>query len=320
MAAIIFLTIFTTFTILLLVYRLATKEEAVVNSRITKYVQPVKANVLTSSWSSVSKSGLGIVRYLSHFVSTSPKALYFNNKLIQAGIPLRGSEFFVIVILLSIAVGLAGFVFSKGELLVGVVMGIVTYLLLHVYVTMKIRQRISAFNHQLGETLSMMANALRSGHSFLQTVDMVAKEMTPPVSQEFGRMLKEMNFGAPTETALDNLLKRVPSADLDLAVTAILIQRQIGGNLAEIMDNIAATIRDRYMMKREVQTLTAQGRMSGWIVGLLPFILAVALGVINPGYMNLLYTDPLGQTFLGFGLFSQLVGIIIIRRIVDIEL
>jgi len=316
---IIILSALTTFTVLFLVYRLATKEEAAVNIRITKYVEPANPNAVTS-WASMSKSWLGIIRYLSRFVSTSAKAKYFHSKLMQAGIPLRGSEFFVIVLLLSAAIGLIGFVLAKGALFVGLGLAVMTYLLSHVYINIKIQQRLKAFDQQLGETLSLMANALRSGHSFLQTVDMVSREMTPPISQEFGRMMKEMNLGAPVETALNNLLARVKSDDLDLAVTAVMIQRQIGGNLAEIMDNIAATIRERHMMKREIKTLTAQGRISGWIVGLLPFVMLGFILLVNKDYMNPLFSDPIGHVFIGYGLISQVIGIVIIRKIVDIEM
>jgi len=320
MALIILLTALVTFIILLLIYKFVTRREEAVNLRITKYVEPVKKEEVKLSIQSVSKSWLEIVRFLSPYVTASPKASYFNRKLIQAGIPLRGAEFLVIVILVSIAVGLIGFVLTKGGFLAGVGMAIMTYLLFHVYVNIKITQRLKAFDHQLGETLSLMANALRSGHSFLQTVDMVSREMTPPISQEFGRMLKELNLGAPTETALDNLLNRIKSEDLDLAVTAVLIQRQIGGNLAEIMDNIATTIRERHMMKREIQTLTAQGRISGWIVGLLPFGLFLLLWVVNGNFVEPLFRDSIGHVLIAYGLISQLIGIFIVRKIVDIEL
>lgn len=320
MTIVIIFSALTTFTVLLLVYRLATKEEAAVNVRIAKYVEPANPNGPTSSWESMSKSWLGVIRYLSNFVGSSAKSKYFNSKLMQAGIPLRGSEFFVIVLMLSIGIGLVGFVVTKGNLVAGIGFGLLTYLVAHVYLNMKIKQRLKAFDHQLGETLELMSNALRSGHSFLQTVDMVSKEMTPPISQEFGRMLKEMNLGAPTEIALSNLTKRVESNDLDLAVTAINIQRQVGGNLAEIMDNIAATIKQRHMMKREIQTLTAQGRISGFIIGIIPFALGLFMWISSPNYLQPLFTDPLGKLFIGYGLFSQFVGIVILRKIIDIEM
>ncbi|MBP2639428.1 MAG: Type secretion system protein [Firmicutes bacterium] len=320
MATIIIFSALTTFIVLLLVYRLVTREEAAVNVRITKYVEAASPKVSAASWDSLSKSWLGIVRYLSNFVGSSAKSKYFNMKLMQAAIPLRGSEFFVIVLMLSIGIGLVGFIVTKGNLAAGIGFGLLTYLVSHVYLNMKIKQRLKAFDHQLGETLELMSNALRSGHSFLQTVDMVSKEMTPPISQEFGRMLKEMNLGAPTEIALANLTKRVESNDLDLAVTAINIQRQVGGNLAEIMDNIAATIKSRHMMKREIQTLTAQGRISGWIIGVIPFALGMFIWISNPGYIQPLFTDPLGKMFVGYGLFSQFVGIVILKRIIDIEM
>ncbi|MBP1762960.1 MAG: Type secretion system domain protein [Firmicutes bacterium] len=316
MIIIILLTALTTFLLIIVAYKLVSKKEQVVSARIDKYVQPsIPKNVTKAitGW-------MNVVRYLSPFFTPFSKARYFDNKLIQAGIPLRGSEFLALTILIAVAIGAFCLIVTKGSLLVSIGIAFLTYMLAHVYLKIKIAQRLSAFNQQLGDTLSLMANTLRSGNSFLQTADMVSREMTPPISVEFSRMLKEMNLGAPTETALNNLLQRVRSEDLDLVVTAILIQRQIGGNLAEILDNIATTIQDRYMMKKEIRTLTAQGRISGWIIGLLPIVVAGMIGVINPDYIQLLFTAPLGKILIGYGMFSLLIGIMFVRRIVDIDM
>jgi tight adherence protein B len=188
------------------------------------------------------------------------------------------------------------------------------------FLRIKIKRRAKAFNDQLGDTLILIANALRTGYSFMQAIEMVAREMLPPISAEFGRTLKEMNLGIQTETAMNNMAMRVDSDDLDLVITAVLIQRQVGGNLAEVLESIAGTIRERIRIKGEIRTLTAQGRMSGVIISLLPVALLVALKLINPGYIDLLFTNQVGQMMLGIAIFGQILGVMAIQRIVNIKI
>lgn len=148
---------------------------------------------------------------------------------------------------------------------------------------------------------------------------MVSQEMPNPISGEFKITLREMTYGTSTETALSNLAERVGSDDLDLLVTAVLIQRQVGGNLAEVLVNIHSTIADRIRIQQEIKTLTAQGRMSGYVIGALPFGIAGILSVINPSYLKLLFTTSLGLALLATGLISQFIGFLIIRKIIAVE-
>ncbi|WP_161484957.1 type II secretion system F family protein [Neomoorella mulderi] len=186
---------------------------------------------------------------------------------------------------------------------------------------MRVKQnkRRIKFNGQIGDALVVMANALRSGFSFLQAMDMVRREMPDPIAKEFGTALLEMNWGSSTETALLGLTERVKSDDLDLVITAVLIQRQVGGNLAEILDNIAHTIKERVRIKGEIKTLTAQGRISGLIIGLLPIVLSTVIYLLNPGYLSLLFTTKTGVIMLLSAVLAQLMGVIMIRRIIRIE-
>jgi tight adherence protein B len=181
-------------------------------------------------------------------------------------------------------------------------------------------RRAQKFNDQLGDALGIMANSLRAGFSFLQTMDSLSKELAPPISREFGRALKEMRLGTPTEEALRNMANRIKSDDLELIVTAVNIQRQVGGNLATILDNIASTINERIRIKGEIKTLTAQGRISGTIVALLPVFLMIVISLINPPYIATLYTTPIGIALLGGALLSEIVGIMLIRKIVNVEM
>ncbi|WP_027937295.1 type II secretion system F family protein [Anaeroarcus burkinensis] len=239
-------------------------------------------------------------------------------RLLQAGILLRPGEFLLLCLVV------AGGSVLLGMILLGqhpgiLVFAVIGYLLPHYILQRKVRQRAKAFDAQLGDALILIANSLRTGYSFMQAMDMVAKEMAPPISEEFARVIREMNLGVATETAMTGLTQRVASEDLDLVVTAMLIQRQIGGNLAEILDKIAGTIRERVRLRGHIRTLTAQGRLSGLIVGLLPFALGGVIFLMNPGYISGLFTNPVGQKMLAVGLFLQSVGVLLIRKIIDIE-
>ena len=180
-------------------------------------------------------------------------------------------------------------------------------------------RRLKRFDSQLPDALTMTANSLRSGYSLLQALDVVAREMPKPISAEFARIVREVGFNVPIEDSLGALLKRVESDDLDLLVTAILIQRQVGGNLAEVLDRISTTIRERMRILGEVRTLTAQGRISGLVVALLPVGLCGVLAVTSRDYLIPFLTHPLGKMLLGVGCMMQVAGIAIVRKIVNIR-
>jgi tight adherence protein B len=186
--------------------------------------------------------------------------------------------------------------------------------------------RLKAFNTRLADTITLIANALRSGSSFLQAIEMVVRESEAPISTEFGRVIREVNLGLPFEQALSNMVRRVRSEDLELMATAIQIQHTVGGNLAEILDSIAFTIRERVRIKGEIRTLTAQQRMSGYVVGFLPIGLVGILMVISPKFMDPMFMKPpevfglpAGMIILGIGGFMMFLGFMLIRKIVDIE-
>jgi tight adherence protein B len=186
--------------------------------------------------------------------------------------------------------------------------------------------RLGAFNKQLPDTITLIANALRAGSSFLQAIEMVVREARPPVSTEFARVIREVNLGLPFEQALENMVRRVRSDDLELMATAISIQHTVGGNLAEILDSIAFTIRERVRIKGEIRTLTAQQRLSGYVVGFLPIGLAGFLFVAAPSFLQPMFDDrvkliglPAGVVILMIGGVAMFLGFMIIRRIVDIE-
>lgn len=262
--------------------------------------------------------GRQLLRVLSRSFDSRQGAQKLQIRLERADVLLKGSEFLVLNFLAAGGLGLTGLLLTRNPLLsvVGVVVG---YLGPRIYLKQRIATRQKAFGNQLAESLNVVANSLKAGYSFLQAMEMVSREMLPPISVEFGRVLREVSLGVTTESALEAMTRRVGSDDLDLVITCVLIQRQVGGNLAEILDNIAHTIRERVRIHGEIKTLTAQGKMSGLIVSLLPFALAGILALINPTYMMRLFTHPLGRSMLVLGLASELIGVALIRKITNVE-
>ncbi len=323
MALIILISAFLTiFCIAIFIYRILVSDKRTVALRIKQFVgrcQPQESPLKTATTLKQTSGGQTLIRRLSkHFESLQWSRL-MEHKLIQAGIPLRGSEFIVICVGSALAGFVVIFLLSGGSLLRALVGAFVGCFIPLVVLRIKIDKRAKAFNEQLGDSLILVANSLRTGYSFMQAIEMVSREMPQPISDEFGRVLKEMGLGVPTEQAMNNLAKRVNSDDLDLVVTAVLIQRQVGGNLAEVLDNIAGTIRERVKIKGQIKTLTAQGRISGIIISLLPVGIGSVIYLINPEYISLLFTHPLGKAMLAAGVVSQLMGIMFIRKIVNIE-
>jgi tight adherence protein B len=208
-------------------------------------------------------------------------------------------------------------------LLIGIVIG---FFIPRFWLARRRNGRLGAFNKQLPDTITLVANALRAGSSFLQAIELVVRETRPPISTEFARVIREVNLGLPFEQALENMVRRVRSDDLELMATAISIQHQVGGNLAEILDSIAYTIRERIRIQGEIRTLTAQQRLSGYVVAGLPIGLAGFLFVAAPGFMDPMFDArasiiglPAGVIVLAIGGFMMFLGFMAIRRIVDIE-
>mgnify|MGYP003586007922 CR=1 FL=1 len=236
----------------------------------------------------------------------------------RAGLPLLGAEFIVLMALLSLAGGILGM--TAGHGLWGPAGGCVSGVLLCVvYLKLRIRRRQRAFSNQLGDTLVMVANAMRAGFSFVQSMDMVSREMAAPMGDEFAKVMAEIRLGATIEAALENMALRIGSNDFQLMVAAVLIQRQVGGNLAQILDTIGGTVQNRIRMKREVRTLTAQGRSAGYILAALPFAMAGILSLLQPGYLQPLLENELGRMAVAGALALEVIGFLVIQRIVDID-
>jgi len=178
-------------------------------------------------------------------------------------------------------------------------------------------KRINAFNAVLAESIDMMARALRAGYSMVGAIEMLSKNAEEPAASEFGEIFKQQNLGLPLRDALMQLLDRVPSLDLRVLVTAILVQKDTGGNLAEILDRTVFVIRERLRIQGEIRVQTAQGRLTGWILSALPVVMLVLLNILNPGYSNILLHDPMGRKMIYVSIGMLTTGTLIIRQIVN---
>lgn len=240
-------------------------------------------------------------------------------QLARADLKLTVGEFLAVQLIAAIGGGVIGYVLL-GEVVLAVLFVVLGWFAPRWYVSIRQGQRLKAFNNQLGDALNLMVNGLRSGYSVLQAMEAVAREMPPPIAVEFARVVQENQLGISLEQALANMLRRINSDDLDLVVTAINVQREVGGNLAEILDVISFTIRERVRIKGEINTLTAQGRYSGYVISFLPIVLGLILFVINKPYVSLLFTQGFcGWAMVICGLLMIGSGFLAIQRIVNIE-
>ncbi|MBN1135673.1 MAG: type II secretion system F family protein [Anaerolineae bacterium] len=238
--------------------------------------------------------------------------------LARADIKLRVAEFMGVTVLSAILFILLGRLLF-GSPLLAMLAGVIGFFVPRFYVGMRKGKRLNAFNDQLGDTITLLANSLRSGYSIVQSMDTVANQLPDPMASEFHRITQEIGLGLHYEQALNNMLRRMPSDDLDLMITAINIQGKVGGNLAEILDTIGHTIRERVRIKGEIRVLTAQQMISGYVLSFLPVGLGLVLYMINHTYMMNLFSDPCGWIMVGVAVIMIFSGFMIIRKIVNIE-
>jgi tight adherence protein B len=239
-------------------------------------------------------------------------------ELIRAGLKIRPSEYLGLIVLSTVVFGLTGLLLPGYRFAVPM-LALLGFCWPQVMVKSLTAARMRKFENQLPDALTLIASSLRSGYSFLRAIQVVGQEMPDPISEEFRRAVAESNLGMPTEQALGGMVERVPSYDLDLVVTAVNIQLQVGGNLAQILDTIAATIRDRVRNQREIAALTAEGKLSGWVCAGMPPIMAAIMTALNPDYMKPLFSEAVGLMMIGVALGLQLVGGLVIKKMLSID-
>jgi len=247
-----------------------------------------------------------------------PRLHGLNRLIVQSRLSLTLTQFVGWTVALG-ALGYAAPVLLNRPALIGLVVGGVLAALPTLYVLRARSRHMLRFEQQLPEALDLMSRALRAGHAFPTAIKMVGEEMKDPVGGEFRILFDETNYGVPQQTALLNLASRTDSTDLSYFVIAVLIQRDSGGNLAELLDNISAIIRARLKLYGQIRTLSAEGRLSAWILGGLPFATAAMINIVNPGFMKVLWEDPAGINFIYGALVMMVLGVLWMRKIIRIR-
>ena len=310
--------------VLIGLFVLVTRRQGLVDQRLGQLAQSGQATVAAEPRAPAQRAS-PFGKALDRAIANRGFAEGIRRDLARADIKLTVGEYLAVHILVAFGFFAIGwFVFQ--DLFLGILTAIASLFVPRMFVGSQQRKRLRTFENQLGDMLNLVVNGLRAGYSSMQALESVGRELPPPISVEFHRVVQEIQLGIPQEAALANLVRRMPSADLDFVVTAINVQREVGGNLAEILDNISYTIRERVRIKGEIQTLTAQGQITAWVISLLPIGLALFLFIINRDYMMNFFGPPMifnlplcGIAMLATALIMIAIGFAIVQKIVDIE-
>ncbi len=256
---------------------------------------------------------------VNRFLLRIQTALQLKRMLDQADLHITPSRLGMFSVMAAILAGLAVSMISSAILLV-ILGALIAASLPFVHVFWRRKKRFNDFLEHLPDTLELMSRALSAGHAFAEALHMVSTEMPDPIATEFRKTYEEQNLGLSLKLAMENLTQRIPLLDLRMCVTAVLIQRETGGNLAEILEKVAYTIRERFRIMGDLKTLTTSSRISAWLLCGLPIFVAVAVTVMNPDYMSILWKDPRGHYLIGTAIALQITGMFIVRKILDIKI
>jgi tight adherence protein B len=301
----------------------ARSEKDLVEDRLSRYVgesyEPIPVD---SDISDTGPKESAMMKAVDGMLSERTFGKKWRQQLSRADLKLTVAEFAALhVISLTSFFVIAYFVLFPGDIVFSIVAAFIGFFAPRIFVARKISQRLIAFENQLPDTLGLWVNALRSGYSVLQAMEAISRDAPEPTKTEFKRVVQEVQLGIDMGDALAHMLDRVESDDLDLVITAVNIQREVGGNLSEILEVIAGTIRERIKLKGEIRVLTSQGRITGMLISFLPIGLAFFLNGINPGFMGPLFENrTCGWPMIGVGLALIGIGTAIIQKIVDIEI
>lgn len=294
-----------------------TSERSMVEERLGRYVETQQQEIVSEKGRSTP-----LTDWLNRRVERSTLGERISQELSRADLKFRPGEFIAVIIISIVVMAGVGYVIGQYSIITAFVGAIIGGFLPRFYVKRQQNKRLIRFNEQLSDMLNLMVNGLRAGYSTMQAMEAVSKELPPPISDEFHRVVQEMQLGIPMEKALDNLLKRIPSDDLDLVITAINVQREVGGNLAEILDTISFTIRERVRIKGEIRVLTTQVMYSGKFLSLLPLILIGVLYLLNRDYIMTFFKPesvPCGYIALGVAAILIISGYFTMTKLADIE-
>jgi len=293
-----------------------TSENTLVDDRLRKYIEERNEASLPK------QKATPVGDWLNERLERSAWGGGLSRELARADLKLKPGEYIALIIIVGIGVAAVSWFIGGQNLIFAGIGAIIGSALPRIYLKRRQAQRLMLFNHQLADMLNLMVNGLRAGYSTMQAMEAVSKEMPPPISAEFYRVVQEMQLGISMEPALDNLLRRIPSDDLDLIIAAMNVQREIGGNLAEILDIISHTIRERVRIKGEIRVLTSQVMYSGRFLAIMPVIISLVLYTVNRAYMMQFFnpeTRVVGITMLVIGALMILAGYYVMTRIGSIE-
>ncbi len=298
---------------------LAGERRSVVDERMDRYASATAGSVAVAAPAGQRASPLG--ERLNKALANRGFAFGIQTQLARADLKLNVGEYFSLIAISAVGAGAVAGILTR-SLVYAILGGVAGLFIPRFYIRSRQTGRLRRFDDQLSDMINLVVNGLKAGYSVMQALESVGREMPAPISVEFHRVVQEMQLGLAMEAALDNLLRRIPSDDLDLMVTAINVQREVGGNLADILATISHTIRERVRIKGEIRVLTSQQRGSAWFLSLMPFALAGVLFLANRPYMAEFFkprNQPLGYIMVGLALLLIVSGIFVMNKIVDIN-
>jgi len=310
--------LFVTYALYLITSRSSDAKRALLNQRLAEAIR-----------SSVNSTDIDVQLAREELLSEIP---WLNRSLLKLAVPARIKRIIdqadlnitvVRLVLFSLTAGALAFLavsMVSASLLLMTLCGVIAAILPFSHVLAKRKKRMNKFLQLLPDALDLMSRGLTAGHAFTEALHMVATEMPEPISSEFQKTYEEQNLGLSLKLALENMVQRMPMLDLRMCVTAILIQRETGGNLSELLEKVAYTIRERFRILEDLKTLTLSSRWSAWLLCALPIFLALYISVMNPGYMDVLWRDPRGHKLIALAATMQILGMLMVQRIMKIKI
>jgi tight adherence protein B len=294
------------------------RQESAVEERLEQFAEESADQLSDQEIQEEARRLSQIAESLDQVIKRRSFGVRIADQLAQASVKLTVTEYLILSAVSVILFGGLGYLIFRNFLfLTGLLIG---FFMPRIIVRTMRSRRLRKFNDQLGDAINLMVNSLKAGYSVPIAMETVANDMPPPISEEFRRVVIETGLGVSLQNALGNMLRRVHSPDLDLLITAINVQNEVGGTLADILDTISFTIRERVRVQGEIKTLTAQGEITGYVLGGLPFALTVILYLLNREYMSRMFTTPCGWIMSGVAITIVAIGFIVMRRVVKIEI